>query len=71
MHHEWEADGYGYIVTKDGITTKLIITDHGKPIESTVDYLRYKIDEYENTIKETRDIINTLMNSKYSISSRL
>jgi hypothetical protein len=71
MHHEWEMDGYGYIVTKDGVTTKLIITDHGKPIESVVDYLRSKIDEYENTIKETRDIIDILTNSKYSTSSRL
>ena len=66
LHHAWEMDYYGYVVT-DGTTKKLIVTNHSRPLEMTADYLRYKINEYENVIEETKDVIEILENGKCKI----
>ena len=66
LHHGWEMDSYGYVVT-DGTTKKLIVTNHSKPLEMTADYLRYKINEYENVIKETKDVLEIIENGKHKI----
>lgn len=36
-------------------------------LQMTADYLRYKINEYENVIKETKDIIEIIENDKHKI----
>ena len=66
LHHGWEMDEYGYVVD-DGTKCKLVITDHLKPIESNVDYLRCKIQEYKQIIKETEDVIELVQNGKHKI----
>ncbi len=66
LHHGWEMDSYGYVVA-NGTTKKLIVTNHSKPLEMTADYLRYKINEYENVIKETKDVIEIIESEKYKI----
>jgi hypothetical protein len=66
FHHEWETDGYGYVVENNS-TKKLIVCNHNKPQEMTADYLRYKIKEYEDVIKETKDAIEIIENGKHKI----
>jgi hypothetical protein len=66
LNHEWEADGYGYVVIKENVN-KIIVTNHTRPLEVGVDYLRYKINEYEDAIKETKDIIKIVEDGKYKI----
>jgi hypothetical protein len=52
LNHEWEMDGYGYIVN-DGTQNKVVITNHNKPIVANVEYIHAKIREYKETIQET------------------
>lgn len=52
LTHEWEMDGYGYIVN-DGIQNKIVITNHNKPMVTNADYLHSKIKEYKETVQET------------------
>ena len=52
LTHEWEMDGYGYIV--NGKTDNMVvITNHGKPMVANTDYLHSKIKDYKEIIQET------------------
>lgn len=52
LHHEWEMDGYGYIIdTKEG--KQLVTTNHGRPMFSNKDYLKNMIKLYKEVIQET------------------
>lgn len=52
LNHEWEMDGYGYIV--NGKTDNMVvITNHGKPMVANTDYLHSKIKDYKEIIQET------------------
>ena len=61
LYSGWEMDGVGYVVCKEN-KNKIIVTDHGNPMEVSSKYLKIKIKEYEDTIKETKNIINFLEN---------
>jgi len=63
LHHGWDMDGYGYIVT-DGNTNKIVTTDHGKPIIVDSSYLNAKIREYGDIILETGEAIKISHNGK-------
>lgn len=52
LTHEWEMDGYGYIVN-DGTDNKVVITNHNKPMVANADHLHSKIKEYKEVIQET------------------
>jgi hypothetical protein len=52
LTHQWEMDGYGYIIN-DGTNNKVAITNHNKPMIANADYLHSKIKEYKETIQET------------------
>ena len=52
LNHEWEMDGYGYIVN-NGIDNIIVTTNHGKIIVVDKDYLNLKIKEYKESIQET------------------
>ena len=52
LTHEWEMDGYGYIVS-DGTANKVIVTNHNRPMVANADYLLSKIKEYKEIIQET------------------
>jgi len=59
LHHGWDGDGYGYIVT-DGQENKIILTNHSKPYEADVSELRQKVIEYQQMIGETNSVIELL-----------
>jgi hypothetical protein len=63
LHHGWEMDGYGYIVT-DGKINKTIVTDHGNPIVVDTNYLNAKIKEYGDVITEINEAIKISHNGK-------
>ena len=52
LNHEWEMDGYGYIV-RDEDDKKIIVTDHGNPKVVDKSYLNDTITRYKETIQET------------------
>ena len=56
LHHEWECDGYGYIVEKEN-KRNLILTDHNKPHIASIEELRLKISDYRSAIQETERAI--------------
>ena len=53
LHHEWEMDGYGYIVKDLEYNKNIIVTNHGKPMIVNKDYLNEMISSYKETIQET------------------
>ena len=58
LHHGWEMDSYGYVVT-NGTTNTIVVTDHGNPIVVDSDYLNSKIREYGDVILKTNEAIKT------------
>jgi len=59
LHHGWDGDGYGYIVT-DGQENKIILTNHSKPYEAKSDELFSKMDYYKHIIEETNEALKVL-----------
>jgi hypothetical protein len=53
LNHEWEMDGYGYIVD-DNNDKKIVVTDHGRPIVVDKKYLNDIISGYKERIQETQ-----------------
>jgi hypothetical protein len=56
LHHKWEYDAYGYIIEKDNQRI-LILTNHGKSYNASIEELYDKIAEYKNAIQETERAI--------------
>jgi hypothetical protein len=54
LHHEWEMDGYGYIVKDLEYNKKAIVTNHGKPMVVNKSYLNDIISRYKEIIQETQ-----------------
>ena len=52
-HHQWEMDGYGFIVDDGKCYKKVIMTNHGEPYISSFRELRKKIEEYMGVINKT------------------
>ena len=59
LHHEWEMDGYGYIINS-GIGHQLVITDHGKPLIVGKDYLINKLKGYNDTVQNTEKVLSLI-----------
>jgi hypothetical protein len=59
LNHQWEMDGYGYIVNT-GLDCKLIVTDHGKPIIVVKDFLTNKLEEYKQIVKNTEKALSLI-----------
>jgi len=58
LHCGWEQDSKGYIVKRPRKKKLVIIlTDHGKPYEATINDLLAKTDEYQKAIDSTEDAI--------------
>jgi hypothetical protein len=53
LSHEWEMDGYGYIVSDIEYNKNIIVTNHGKPMVVNKSYLNDIISGYKETIQET------------------
>ena len=56
LHHNWECDGFGYIVEKEG-KRNVILSDHGKSYIASVEELQIKISDYRSAIQETERAI--------------
>jgi hypothetical protein len=56
LHHQWEMDGYGYIVNDNYMENvkNIIVTNHGRPIIVDKDYLNDIISGYKERIQETQ-----------------
>ena len=56
MHLGWEADGWGYVVEKNG-TTEVILSNHGKFYTASIKELEQKVAEYTKVKFETKKAI--------------
>ena len=52
LHHEWEMDGYGYIIDNQG-EKQLVISDHGAIRIADKEHLNELIKNYKEIIQET------------------
>ena len=52
LHHEWEMDGYGYIIDNQG-ENQLVISDHGAIRIVDKEHLNELIKNYKEIIQET------------------
>lgn len=52
LHHEWEMDGYGYIIDSQG-EKQLVISDHGTVRIVDKEHLNELIKNYKEVIQET------------------
>jgi len=52
LHHEWEMDGYGYIIDDQG-EKQLVISDHGAIRIVDKEHLNELIKNYKEIIQET------------------
>lgn len=52
LHHEWEMDGYGYIIDDQG-EKQLVISDHGAVRIADKEHLNELIKNYKEVIQET------------------
>ena len=59
LNHQWEMDGYGYIVNT-GFDCKLIVTDHGKPVIVGKYFLTNKLEEYKQIVKNTEKALSLI-----------
>jgi hypothetical protein len=56
LHHEWEMDGYGYIVESSYYlesSRDLILTDHGVPYKANKEDLNERLSKYKDVIQKT------------------
>jgi hypothetical protein len=60
LHHQWEMDGYGYIINS-GAGHKLVITDHGKPLIVGEDYLINKLKGYNDIVQNTEKALSLII----------
>jgi hypothetical protein len=54
LHHEFEMDGYGYIVSDLEYNKNVIVTNHGNPIVVNKSYLNDIIAGYKERIQDTQ-----------------
>jgi hypothetical protein len=54
LTHEWEMDGYGYIVSDLEYNKNAIVTNHGKPMVVNKSYLNDIISGYRERIQDTQ-----------------
>ena len=64
LYYDWEMDNHGYVVN-DGTKNKIVTTNHGRLTETGLDYLNYKIKEYEDAIEDTKEAIKISQNGRY------
>lgn len=56
LHHNWECDGYGYVVEKDG-KRDIILSNHSNLYVSSVEELESKLAEYTKVKFDTKKAI--------------
>jgi len=61
LHLGWEADGWGYVIDRDG-EREVILSNHGKFYTASIKELEQKLAEYKKVEFETKKAI-TLLNT--------
>ena len=56
LHHEWEMDGYGFVVEKDN-KRNVVLTHHGNLMIVDVKELHNYISAYKDVIQKTERAI--------------
>lgn len=56
LHLGWEADGWGYVVEKDGLR-EVILSNHDKFYTASIKELEQKVAEYTKVKFETKKAI--------------
>lgn len=56
LHLGWEADGWGYVVEKNGLI-EVILSNHGKFYTASIKELEQKVAEYTKVKFETKKAI--------------
>lgn len=59
LHHNWECDGYGYIVEKEG-ERNIILSNHSNLYISSIQELQIKLAEYTKITYDTKKAITLL-----------
>lgn len=59
LHHEWEMDGYGYIIYDQG-EKQLVISDHGTIRIVDKEHLNELIKNYKEVIQETEKALSLI-----------
>lgn len=59
LHHNWECDGYGYIVKKEG-KRNIILSNHSNLYISSIQELQIKLAEYTKITYDTKKAITLL-----------
>jgi hypothetical protein len=59
LHHEWEMDGYGYIIDDQG-EKQLVISDHGVIRIVDKEHLNELIKNYKEIIQETEKALSLI-----------
>ncbi len=62
LHLGWEADGWGYIVERDG-KREIILSNHGNLYVASVKELESKIAEYTEVKFKTKKAIDLVTNN--------
>ena len=60
LHHNWECDGYGYIVEKEG-KREVILSNHSNLYISSIQELQVKLAEYTKFTYDTKKAITLLI----------
>lgn len=63
LHLGWEADGWGYVVEKEG-KRDIILSDHGKFYTASIKELEQKLAEYTKVKFDTKKAIALANNGK-------
>ena len=61
LHHNWECDGYGYIVEKEK-KRNIILSNHGNLYISSIEELHNKLAEYTKVAFDTKKAITLIDN---------
>ncbi len=62
LHLGWEADGWGYVIERDG-TREVILSNHGKFYTASIKELEQKIAEYTKVKLDTKKAIALATNN--------
>jgi 3-dehydroquinate dehydratase len=62
LHLGWEADGWGYVIEKDG-KRDVILSNHGKFYTASIKELEQKIAEYTKVKFDTKKAIALVTNN--------
>ena len=61
-YHEWEMDGYAYLIIDTNGKKNLFMTNHGALYTATAECLRDRMDQYQMVLDQSQAIIDIMEN---------